>query len=234
MKPSEKVILPRLVQVLLEPGAYEDNPASIELIQTQMSFVFLTDQYVYKVKKPVDLGYVDYTSLEKRRYFCEREVELNKRLCPNTYLGVIPITKDKHKIHVNGTGRIIEYAVKMRRLPKTRMMDILLTTDSLSPRMIDELARRIAQFHSKAVTDPVISNNGSPEDVTMLIENDFEESKHFIGNTITQEMYDRIRGWLHSFIDENLNLLKKRVENGSIKDCHGDLRVEHVCFVDSI
>ena len=110
--------LPEMVQALLEPKAYPDMPQSIELVQTQMSFVFLADNYVYKVKKPVDLGYLDYTTLEKRQFFCNQEIKLNRRLCPDVYLSVVPITQDKSGLVLGGQGKVIEYAVKMRRLPK--------------------------------------------------------------------------------------------------------------------
>jgi len=110
--------LPKMVQALLDPKAYPDASQRVELVQTQMSFVFLTDNYVYKVKKPVNLGYLDYTTLGKRHFYCQREVELNRRLCPTVYLGVVPITRDKGNICAGGQGEVIEYAVKMRRLPR--------------------------------------------------------------------------------------------------------------------
>jgi len=90
--------LPQLIQALLDPRAYPDNPKNISLKQTQMSFIFLTDEYVYKVKKPVNLGFLDYTTLKKRHFYSQREVELNRRLCPDTYLGVLPIVRREGNI----------------------------------------------------------------------------------------------------------------------------------------
>src|SRR3990170_3337132 len=104
-------------EALLEPEAYPHGPKEIRLVQTQMSFVFLTGDYVYKIKKPVNLGYLDYTTLEKRQFFCQREVELNQRLCSDTYLGIIPITRSHGTFALDGQGEIVEYAVKMRYLP---------------------------------------------------------------------------------------------------------------------
>ena len=122
--------LPELIQALLNPKAYpETPPQEIELVQTQMSFIFLTDDYVYKVKKPVNLGYLDYTTLDKRHFYCQREVKLNQRLCPDAYLGVVSISRDKGNISIEGQGEVIEYGVKMRRLPQQAMMDEL---DSVS------------------------------------------------------------------------------------------------------
>jgi len=99
--------LPELVEALLKPKAYPETPQRIELLQTQMSFVFLTDNYVYKVKKPVNLGYLDYTTLDKRRFYCQREVELNRRLCSNAYLGVVSIIRDKGGIFIGGPRKSI-------------------------------------------------------------------------------------------------------------------------------
>ena len=135
--------LPEIVKSLLKPEAYPEQTDTVSLIQTQMSFVFLTDQFVYKVKKPVNLGYLDYTTLEKRRYFCEKEVELNIRLCPSAYLGVVAITEQEGKITTGGAGRVIEYAVKMLRLPQQRMMDNLIESGGITPEMIDELSQII-------------------------------------------------------------------------------------------
>ena len=94
--------LPEIAQAMLKPETYPEPPQKIELMQTQMSFIFLAGDYVYKVKKPVNLGYLDYTTLEKRKFFCQKEVELNRRLCPETYLGVLPITKTRR---TNFAGR---------------------------------------------------------------------------------------------------------------------------------
>ena len=142
--------LPETVEALLNPKAYADKPQGIELAQTQMSFVFLTDKYVYKVKKPVNLGFLDYTTLDKRRFFCQREVELNRRLCPDTYLGVVPITQERDNITLDGQGKTIEYAVKMRRLPQQAMLDVLLAKNQVSPEMVSSVAKKLANFHQNA------------------------------------------------------------------------------------
>ncbi len=128
--------LPPLVQALLTPEAYPHRPGEIELVQTQMSFIFLAGDYVYKVKKAVDLGYLDYTTLEKRNYFCHQEVMLNRRLCPEVYLGVAQIAEEEGRIVAEGKGEAMEYAVKMRRLPQERMMDNLLRRNQVSEEMV--------------------------------------------------------------------------------------------------
>ena len=184
--------LPQLVQALLDPKAYPEIPQQIELVQTQMSFVFLTDSYVYKVKKPVNLGYLDYTTLEKRKFYCQREVKLNRRLCPDAYLGVVSITQDKGNIVIGGRGKVIEYAVKMRRLPREKMMDALLGQNQVSTEMIAGVAERLAQFHRRAETSDAISQFGSLDIVTQNTEENFTQTEKYISQTISEKKYQQI------------------------------------------
>ena len=181
--------LPELVQALLTPGAYPEPTQQVELVQTQMSFVFLTDDYVYKVKKPVNLGYLDYTTLEKRKYFCQQEIELNRRLCSDAYLGVVPISYEDGKYSVGGQGESIEYAVKMRRLPQEAMMNVLLAGSQVSHEMIDKLAQRLAEFHLKAKTSDYVNTFGSIDTITQNTEENFAQTEKYIGVTVAQVKY---------------------------------------------
>jgi len=227
-------MLPELVQALLEPEAYPEPTQRIELVQTQMSFVFLTDNYVYKVKKAVNLGYLDYTTLEKRHFYCQREVELNRRLCPEVYLGVVPITRDKESIFVAGKGEVIEYAVKMRRLPKEAMMDVLLASNKVSPEMLTTVAQKLAAFHQKAETNTSISVFGDINAITQNTEENFTQTNKYIGKTISQDKYQHIKGYTDSFIKKNTPLFRRRIKEGRIRDCHGDLHAAHICFTNGI
>ena len=110
-----------VVDALMKPEAYDEDPGTIELVQTHISFVFLTSKFVYKVKKAVNFGFLDFSTLDKRRFFCEKELQLNRRLCPDIYLSVVPINKSD-VIKLNGEGETVEYAVKMKRLPQDRIM----------------------------------------------------------------------------------------------------------------
>jgi len=226
--------LPALVQGLLEPKAYPEATARIELVQTQMSFILLADNYVYKVKKPVNLGFLDYTTLEKRRFFCQREVELNQRLCPEVYLGVVPITKDERKILIQGKGKAIEYAVKMRRLPQKAMMDALLASDKVTPEMVTAVAQKLVAFHQRAETNASISAFGRIDAIRKNTDENFTQTEKYIGNTISQEKYQRVKAYTDSFIKKNATLFRKRIADGRIRDCHGDLHAAHVCFTDGI
>jgi aminoglycoside phosphotransferase family enzyme/predicted kinase len=227
-------MLPELVQALLEPKAYPEKPGKIELVQTQMSFVFLTREFVYKVKKAVDLGYLDYTTLDKRRFYCQKEVELNRRLCPEAYLGVVPITQDGGAFLIGGRGEAIEYAVKMRRLPREKMMDVLLADNKVSAEMLAKVAQRLAEFHQKAETNNEISAFGEVKAITRNTDENFSQTEEYIGRTISKDSYRHIKEYTDSFIQKNVPLFDKRIEEGRIRDCHGDLHAAHICFTDDI
>lgn len=226
--------LPELVQALLEPRAYLEKPQRIELEQTQMSFVFIGDDYVYKVKKPVNLGYLDYTTLEKRHFYCQREVELNRRLCPDVYLCVVPITRGKGGIVIGGQGKAIEYAVKMHHLPRQAMMDVMLINNKVSVEMVANVAKKLADFHHHAETNATISTFGNLDTITQNTEENFSQAEKYIGITIPPDRYQRIKNYTHSFIADNAALFQQRVAEGRIRDCHGDLHSAHICFTNGI
>ena len=223
-----------LIQSLLNPQAYPDKPESVVLIQTQMSLVFLTGKYAYKTKKPVNFGYLDYTTIKKRKYFCDQEVLLNRRLCPEVYLGVVPITVDKGQHIVSGKGVIAEYAVKMLQLPHDRMMDSLILDNQLKADMVTRVAAKLAEFHSHAATSEEIAGYG---DISVIEENVLEnlsQAEKYIGTSLTQKLYKKINDYTKSFIAQNETVFKQRAAGGRIRDCHGDLHAAHVCFADGI
>jgi aminoglycoside phosphotransferase family enzyme len=225
---------PALVQALIKPEIYPHSPQKVELVQTQMSFLFLTGDYVYKVKKPVDLGYLDYTTLEKRRFFCQQEIELNRRLCPDIYLEVVPLVSSQGQIRLGGEGEIIEYAVKMRQLPRERMMDKLLPQDLVTEEMVMRVAEKLAAFHEKARTSPEISSYGKLDAIMINTEENFTQTEKYIGTSMSPQKYNRIKAYTDNFIESNKSLFHDRVKNGRIRDCHGDLHAAHVCFSNGI
>jgi aminoglycoside phosphotransferase family enzyme len=221
-------------QTLLSPEAYPHKPQRIELVQTQMSFIFLAGEYVYKIKKPVNLGYLDYTTLEKRHFFCHQELKLNRRLCPDAYLAVVPIIKEKDGLRIEGQGKAIEYAVKMRQLPRERMMDVLLPRGQVTLGMVRRVAEKLAGFHKKAETSQEIIVFGKLDIIRQNTDENFGQTKKYIGTSITAGEYQHIKDYTNDFIDSNASLFDKRVREEKIKDCHGDLHAAHVCFTDDI
>jgi aminoglycoside phosphotransferase family enzyme len=223
-----------IVEDLLKPEPYPHRPSETQLVQTQMSFIFLTGEYVYKVKKPVDLGYLDYTTLEKRRSFCHQELELNRRLCPDAYLNVVAITRDEEGIHIEGKGKAIEYAVKMRQLPQHRMMDILLADNQVTSEMITRVADKLADFHQKAETNSRIAAFGKLDVIRQNTDENFSQTEKYIDISISLSQYERIKEYTNDFIQHNSALFSKRVNENRIKDCHGDLHAAHICFTKDI
>lgn len=226
--------LEALVRDLLKPRAYHHRPPGVELIETHISLVFLAGDYVYKIKKPVDLGFLDFTTLEKRRFYCQREVELNRRLCGDIYLGVVPITREDEGFRAEGNGRVAEYAVKMRRLPQERMMDELLRRGQVSMAMMEQVARRLAAFHAQTETNSFIAKYGLPSSVRKNTEENFDQTQRYIGVTISLEQFWDIRRYTNAFLEIQTPLFHRRIAEGRIRDCHGDVHSEHVCFTDGI
>ena len=227
-------MLPSTVKALLKPQAYPHKPQKIELVQTQMSFIFLTGKYVYKIKKPVDLGYLDYTTLEKRHFFCHQELELNRRLCPSAYLAVVPVVDVKGELRIEGRGEAIEYAVKLKQLPQDRMMDVLLPRGQVTPEMVARVAEKLVDFHQKAETNEEIAAFGRLDVIRQNTDENFAQTDKYIGLTIFRAKYERIKSYTDDFIKSNAGLFEKRVREGRIKDCHGDLHSAHVCFTEDV
>ncbi len=226
--------LSELIEALSTGSAYPHNPRSIDLVQTQISAVFLADEWVYKVKRPVSYDFLDFTSLEKRRYYCEQEVSLNRRLCPDTYVGVVPVVRSGSGLCMEGQGEPVEYAVKMRRLPSDRMMDNLLPSGGVTVAMIDRVAEKLADFHQHHRINEDLAAIGGLDVLTKDMVENFAEVEPFVDRTISPGQYERIRDYSRRFLDDHMELFDGRVAGGRIRDCHGDLRAAHVCFGDKL
>ena len=220
-----------LHQRLLDPHAYPSPPGTIELRETHASCVYLTDQKVYKIKKPVNLGFLDFSTLERRHHFCQQEILLNRRFAPNTYLGVVPIRLHNGELFVDGKeGEIIEYAVVMSRLPEERMLDRLVEqNDSNLPEEAVRLGTSLAQMHK----DCQICR-GEVEDVATVVQRNWEENfnqtEHYAGVTISREALDLLRERMHSAIDNLRRQMQEREAAGQVRDGHGDLHADHICL----
>jgi uncharacterized protein len=223
----------QVIDALFKPEAYPQEPGKIELIQTHISFVFLTKNYVYKIKKAVNFGFLDFSTLEKRRFFCEKELELNRRLCPDIYLEVISINKS-NDITIAGEGETVEYALKMKRLPQENIMTLLLKQDKVDRKIIDEIAKIVAQFHSQAKTNPEISQFGSLKIVKTNWDENFTQTIKYINQTIPQPQFQFIQTKINDFMEKNHPLFESRIADGRIRDCHGDLHSGNIFITDKI
>src|SRR3990170_1215302 len=223
----------QVVEALMKPEAYDEDPGQIELTQTHISFVFLTRNFVYKVKKAVDFRFLDFTTLEKRRFFCEIELELNRRLCGDMYLEVVPINRSEI-IKMKGEGETIEYAVKMKRMPQEKMMDKLLEEKNVNNKLIDRIAKIIVEFHSKAENNRRISEFGSLAIIEKNWKENFEQTREFVGKTISMKNFKLIHERIDDFMKRNLSFFEKRVAEDRVRDCHGDIYSGNIFITDQI
>ena len=223
----------QLVDALLKPEAYPHDSGKITLIQTHISFVFLTKNYVYKVKKAVNFGFLDFSTLEKRHILCVKELELNRRLCPEIYLEVVSINKS-NTIKINGTGETIEYALKMKRLPQGRIMTVLLRENKVDKKTIDKIAWIVAEFHSNAQTSPEISKFGSLKIVKTNWDENFAQTNKYINQTIPQTEFKYIKMKINDFMEQSKPIFEHRIGNKRIRDCHGDLHSGNIFITDKI
>ena len=224
----------KLIKSLLKPAAYPDPTAGVRLIETHVSFIFLTDSFVYKVKKPVDFGFLNFTTLDRRRFYCEEEVRLNRRLCPDIYLGVVELRATPQGGAFGGSGALIDYAVKMKRLPEARMLARLLEDGELQPAQMGELARVIARFHAETARGPQIEAQGSPAAIRANWEENFRQAASCASQTLPRADLALMRDWVERFLAEHEPLLRARVEGGFIRECDGDLHLGNICLTDRI
>jgi aminoglycoside phosphotransferase family enzyme/predicted kinase len=190
----------------------------------------LAGPYVYKIKKPVDLGFLDFSTLAKRHHFCDEEVRLNRRLAPHVYQGVVPITKSDGSVRFEGQGVPVEWAVKMERLPDEATLLRRLQSGDLGSAVLELVARKLANFHARAEANDRISEFGSFEVVARNARENFEQSVSHVGTTVSAAVFDRLK----DLTDENLTrfrpLIESREKSGLPRDTHGDLRLEHIYF----
>jgi aminoglycoside phosphotransferase family enzyme len=231
---SKELQISSLREVLLNPEIYPDHPQSIKFIETHISLLFLTGNYVYKLKKPVDFGFLDFTSLEKRKFFCEQEVKLNRRLSPTIYLGVVTITKEGNRIILDGKGELVEYAVKMRQIPEEFLMDKLLEKKQVTPRMIEAVSEKLVKFYFAAETSDLIQSFARPERVKQDTDENFEQTEKYVDVTIPGDVYEAVKNRTNDFFRTKEKIFYQRIATDRIRDCHGDLRLEHIFWGDEI
>jgi aminoglycoside phosphotransferase family enzyme len=217
-----------LQKALLNPEIYPDRPHEVGFFETHISLLFFTGNHVYKVKKPVDFGFLDFTSLEKRKYFCEQEVTLNRRLSPKIYLGVVKITQAGRQILLDGNGEVIEYAVKMKQIPEELLMDKLLEKGQVTPKMIEAISEKLSRFYLTAETNDYIKHFAEPERFKQDTDENFEQTRKYIDVSIPQTVYSEVHERTDQFYRIGEALFYQRIASNWIRDCHGDLRLEHI------
>lgn len=226
--------LPRFVRFLLSPEAYPHAAEGVRLVQTHISYVFLAGDFVYKFKKPVDFGFLDFTTLEKRRYFCEQELRLNRRLCPSLYLGLVSVNRQGEELFLNGRGAAVEYGVKMARMPEEAMMGNVMARGELTRAHIDRIVDILVPFYEKAAGGPEVRKFGTARAVSVNVLENFDQTKGFIGgDSLSRRQFDTISTYARDFLSRE-GLFDRRLAAGRIRDCHGDLYSANICLAEQV
>jgi uncharacterized protein len=219
-----------LVSAMSEPGFYPKRPSKIAHKETHISHVFLTDDLVYKVKKAVRFSFLDYSKLARRRHFLNEELRLNRRLAPSVYLAVMPINFDATGWRLGGWGAPAEYTLVMRRLPERRMLPFLLDSGQLTPEMMRAVAEVLAPFHAGAEQVKRGATFQYPSSFRKEWVENLAELQPFSETLIEEDAFAALQKFGAQFMDRHHDLFMRRLNEGWIRDVHGDLHCEHICF----
>jgi aminoglycoside phosphotransferase family enzyme/gluconate kinase len=223
---------PPLIRALLEPERYDHPVERVELVETHISWVLLAGDYAYKIKKPVDLGFLDFSTLPRRRHFCEEELRLNRRLAPQIYLGVVLVTGTPDDPRIGGAGEPIEYAVKMRRFAQEAQLDRVLARGELKPAHIDALADELARFHGEIAVAGRGTPFGEPDAVYAPMHENFEQIRPRVDAALHAPLA-RLEQWTQAAHKRLMSVLATRKRDGFIRECHGDAHLANMALLDS-
>jgi len=225
----------QIIEDLKNPVALPEKTSKVDVVQTHISVVFVADSFVYKVKKPVNFGFLDFSTLEKRKHYCHQEVALNRRLARDLYVDVLPVTRVNGKYTLKGEGdEPVEYAVKMKRIPDDCLMKSLFVAGKITPEHLAEIAKVLSGFHATALTGPEISKYAEPEKFKINTDENFQQVKNHCGLTISKQQFQDIQAYTDNFYKSHGDLFFKRIAKDRIRDCHGDLHMEHVCLMPGL
>ncbi|HIJ79034.1 MAG: hypothetical protein OEY01_08455 [Desulfobulbaceae bacterium] len=229
-----EAMLPPFIQFMLQPEIYPHPVSEVTLVQTHISYVLLAGDYVYKIKKPVDFGFLNFTTLEKRRHFCEQELVLNRRLCPDLYLGLATVTQEGDTFALDGAGVPVDYAVKMARMPEEAMMAKAIARGEVTESTLDAIVDLLVPFYEKADGGEQIKEFGTAKAVSVNVLENFEQTQGFIGcPALSQAQFDAISSYARDFLGKQ-DLFASRIQAGRVRDCHGDLYSANICLADEI
>ncbi|MFH7320628.1 hypothetical protein ACHHRT_08445 [Desulfurivibrio sp. D14AmB] len=237
MSDHDREKLPAAVRFLLDPASYPHPVSEVELVQTHISYVFLAGEFVYKMKKPVDFGFLDFSTLEKRRHFCAEELRLNRRLCPEIYQAVLGLYQGAAGAFSLGSGAgeeaagtPVEYLVMMARMPEAGMMAGLLQRGELTRAHLERIIARLVPFYRQAEGGPEVTALGSAQAVAVNVLENFEQTEAFVGGpALSREQFQLISAYARDFLKQE-ELFAARQKAGRIREGHGDLYSANICF----
>lgn len=202
----------------------------IQVIQTHCSRVFLTGNYAYKLKKTVNFGFLDYSTVDKRKYFLEEELRMNKIIAPDLYLQVIPISYIEEKFILNNSQNIVDYVLKMKQFPQENLLINVFKAGKLTEKHMKELGKLVADFHKNALTNNYIDSFGTVEKIKQSIDENYQQTEKYIGVAQTLEQYQQTRIFTDNFLTSHKDSFTQRQINKKIKECHGDLHLKNICI----
>ena len=221
-----------LIQALQNPGLYDHPVEDFQVIETHISQVLLTGDYAYKIKKPMDFGFLNFSTLDRRKHFCEEELRLNQRLAPDLYLEVLPITGTPEQPQINGSGEPFEYAIRMRQFDQSQLFDKRQERGDLPPELLSGLARQVAQFHDSLPPIPDDKPLGTPEAVYAAMQENFDQIRPLLDDPELLKQLDNLEEWTRTTFERQRELIASRRANGLVRECHGDLHLANITVFD--
>ena len=221
-----------LLNALQDPALYDHPVSAFTLMETHISWVLLTGDFVYKVKKPVNFGFLDYSTLEQRAHYCAEELRLNQRLAPDLYLDVIAVRGSEDAPSLSGDGPIIEYMVKTRQFRQQDLLGNLQQAGGLTPAHIDSLAATLAGFHQRIAPAAQDAPWGEPEQVHAPVAQNFEQIRPLLSDAKDLAQLEQLEHWAHTTFQRLIPQLAQRKADGLIRECHGDIYLDNVTLID--
>jgi len=216
---------------LTDPKSYpHETSTEIKHLETHISHIFLCGGYAYKMKKKLNLGFLDFTSLDKRKFYCEEELRLNSIFAPDLYLDVIPIYEKDGQFSFQQKGKAVEYLLKMKEFDQDQILSSIAERGDMTPELVTELAQKLARIHQKADSDREISSFASVGNIRKIAHQNFAQTGKYIGTCISKQSFEQIQEFTINFIDEHKTLFEGRKKSGKIRECHGDLHLNNICI----
>lgn len=221
-----------LLNALQNPALFDHDVESFQLIETHISWVILTGPFAYKIKKPMDFGFLDFTTLEKRKHFCEEELRLNRRLAPELYLDLLPLYGDENTPSFSNKGDVQEYVIKMRQFDQAHLLNNLLAEGKLTRDHISEVAEQVADFHARTEVASPESRFGTPEQVMFPVQQNFDQIRPLLTEKADLQQLDQIEAWAQDTFTLLKPTFEERKTQGKIRACHGDLHLGNITLFD--
>lgn len=224
----------RLIKALHHTACYPHEVDSVEVIETHISWIVLAGPFAYKLKKALNLGFLDYSTLERRHYCCEEELRLNQRTAPSLYLEVVTIDGSVDHPRINGNGPVIEWAIKMQRFEQQQLASVQLSMQTLTAVQMEQLGYTIARFHRLAPSVPADATVGNHTAVIHPIEENFCQIREQLSDPALLLQLSPLQEWFEEKERLLSPLLEKRKQEGFIRECHGDLHLNNIVLLDGV